>query len=90
MTESLLIIDSKNTIFRLSQIQVSATGALKFNIPIEHKVRNGIILTFTSFSIKQLKTTGFLCPRTVWLGKIDASAESLWNVDSKNTIFRPA
>jgi hypothetical protein len=54
-----LIIDSKNTNFRLAQILVSATGALKFNTPIEHKVRNGIILTFTSFSITQLEKLAF-------------------------------
>jgi hypothetical protein len=29
--ERVLIVDSKDTIFRLTQIQVSATGALKFN-----------------------------------------------------------
>ena len=39
----------------MAQIQVSVTGAFKFNTPIEHKVRNGIILTFKSFSITQLK-----------------------------------
>jgi hypothetical protein len=45
--------------YRLAQIQVSATGALKSNTPIEHKVRNGIILTFTSCSITQLKKLAF-------------------------------
>ena len=45
--------------FRLAQIQGFATVALKFNTPIEHKVRNGIILTFTSFSITQLKKLAF-------------------------------
>ena len=59
LTESILIIDSKNIIFRLAQIQVSATGALKFNTPIEHKVRNVIILTFTFFSITQLEKLAF-------------------------------
>jgi hypothetical protein len=55
-----LIIDSKITIFKLAQIQVSATGALKFNTPIEDKVRNGIILTFTSFSITELEKLVFM------------------------------
>ena len=30
-TARLLIVDSEDTIFRLAQIQVSATGAFKFN-----------------------------------------------------------
>jgi hypothetical protein len=30
-TERVLIVDSKHTILKLAQIQVSATGALKFN-----------------------------------------------------------
>jgi hypothetical protein len=58
-TESQLMIDSKNTIFRQAQFQVCATGALKFNTPMEHKVRKGKILTFTSFSITQLKKLTF-------------------------------
>jgi hypothetical protein len=65
LTESILIIDSKNIIFRLAQIQVSATGALKFNTPIEHKVRNVIILTFTVFFDYTAGKTCFLCPRTI-------------------------
>jgi hypothetical protein len=55
-TERVLIVDSKDTILRLAQIQVSATGALKFN---RNKVRNGIILTFTSFSITELEKHAF-------------------------------
>ena len=45
--------------FRQVQIQVSATGALKSNTPIEYKVRKGIILTFTSFSNTQQKKLVF-------------------------------
>jgi hypothetical protein len=54
-----LTVDSKNIIFKLAQIQVSGTGVLKFNTPIEDKVRNGIILTFTSFSITELAKLAF-------------------------------
>ena len=44
----------------MAQIQVSATGALKFNSLKEDKVRNGIILTFTSFSITELEKLVFM------------------------------
>ena len=54
-----MIVDSKTTILKLAQFQVCATGALKFNTPMEHKVRNGKILTFTSFSITQRKKLTF-------------------------------
>jgi hypothetical protein len=44
---------------KLAQFQVCATGALKFNTPMEYKVRNGKILTFTSFSITQREKLTF-------------------------------
>ena len=55
---------------------------------IEHKVRNSIILTFTS-SITQLEKPAFYLHRLSSYAK-STSTESLLTVDSKNTIFRPA
>jgi hypothetical protein len=53
---------------------------------IEHKVRNSIILTFTSFSITQLEKPAFYLQGQVRWCTSKASTESLLIIDSKNTI----
>jgi hypothetical protein len=53
----------------MAQIQGSATGALKFNTPIEHNVRNGLILTFM-YSITQLEKTAFYLHKLFNYGRL--------------------
>jgi hypothetical protein len=57
---------------------------------IEDKVRKGIILTFTSFSIRQLEKPAFYLHGQLKWCTSKTSTERLLIVDSKNTIFRHA
>ena len=53
LTESLLTVDCKNTVLRPTQIQLSATGAMK---TIEQRVRHSMHnIKFQSFWISRLK-----------------------------------
>jgi hypothetical protein len=79
-------VDSKNTIFRLAQIQVSATRALKLDRTSGSKRHN---INFHVFFDNAPGITCFVSSRTVYWYTNKATIESLRTVDCKNTIFRP-
>jgi hypothetical protein len=80
-------VDSKNTIFKLAQIRLSATKALKFDRTPGSKQHN---INFHVFFDYTAGKTYFLSPRTALSCTNLASTESLWTVDSWNTIFKLA
>ena len=85
-TESLWIVDSRNTTFRLAQIQVSATRALKFDRTSGSKPHN---INFHVFFDYAPGITYILSSWTVFWYTSESSIESLWTVVSKNIVFRP-
>jgi hypothetical protein len=84
--ESLWTVDSKNTNFRPWQIQVSDTRALKFNRSSDSKQHN---INFHVFFDYAPGITWLLSSQIVLWYTNKAPVESLWIVDSKNTIVRP-
>jgi hypothetical protein len=86
-TESLWTVDSRNTIFKLVQIRLSATKALKFDRTPGSKQHN---INFQVFFDYTAGKTCLLSPRTALSCTNLASTESLWTVDSWNTIFKLA
>jgi hypothetical protein len=80
-------VDYRNTIFKLAQIRVSATKALKFDRTSgskQHNINFHVLFDYTAGK------TCFLSPRPAWWCTKDAVLESLWTVDSRNTIFKLA
>jgi hypothetical protein len=80
-------VDSRNTIFNLAQIRISATKALKFDRTSDSKQHN---INFHVFFDYTAGKTCFLSPRPAWWCTNEAASESLWAVDSRNTIFNLA
>ena len=86
-TESLWTVDCRNTIFKLAQIRLSTTKALKFDRTPGSKKHN---INFHVFFDYTAGKTCFLSPRTALSCTNKASTESLWTVDCRNTIFKLA
>jgi ribosomal protein S17E len=84
--ERLLFVDSKNIILGSWKIQVSATGALKFNRTSGSKQHN---INFHVLFNYEPGIICFLSSLTVYWYTNKASIESLLFVDSKNIIFGP-
>jgi hypothetical protein len=80
-------VDSRNRIFKLSQIRLSATKALKFDRTPGSKQHN---INFHVFFDYTAGKTCFLTPRTAKWCTNEASTESLWTEDSRNRIFKLA
>jgi plastocyanin len=80
-------VHSKNTIFKLAQIRISATKTLKFDRTSGSKQHN---INFHVFFDYTAGKTCFLSPRPAWWCTNEAASESIWTVDSRNTIFKPA
>ena len=80
-------MDSRNTIFKLAQIRISATKALTFDRTSGSKKHN---INFQVFFDYTAGKTCFLTPRTAYWCVNEASRERLSTVDSRNTIFKQA
>ena len=80
-------MDSRNTIFKLAQIRISATKALTFDRTSGSKKHN---INFHVFFDYTAGKTCFLTPRTAYWCTNEAPKERLSTVDSRNTIFKQA
>jgi hypothetical protein len=80
-------VDSRNTIFNLAQIRLSATKALKFDRTSGSKKHN---INFHVFFDYTAGKTCFLTPRTAKWCTNEESTESLSTVDSRYKIVKLA